>query len=464
MVAPRMKKPVVFVPVLAALLIAKPAGATAIFGGGKPILIQEDYVFLHHDDATKRVHLLYAARVAPAFVRVQMGLPTPSTPTLEQLTIDLPESLHKLIAPHEMRLHKRPPAPPPPWIPTSTRFDSFIESASSADHVFDADWTKSYVDKGFSIAVAAVTTPDDQRLEVLSPTIHISYVSERLGLARREPPLPIKMDDELEPDGPEKPRPPFTITVSKVEPKQKGLTVESMSSVWGNPPGALQTCHEAFLEKKPNASTTVNFLATMRPKGDIVAFEILEATKDPADKELGSCIEKVLRAKQLPSTSEGYEVTARIDFTPPRVPARRTHIVTIGSAKYVWRSMPASVRVEQDFEILPQDLVLAMSAEVRKALNLRNDERVWVTHWLDRSTRRTSAEDIEFERQVLPARGKPGALEPEVHDADLDRARPKKVLTSQTTSRKRRNVWAVLSIVIVSLLAALGIAWREMRG
>ena len=107
-----------------------------------------------------------------------------------------------------------------------------------------------------------------------------------------------------------------------------------------------------------------------------------------------------------------------------------------------------------------------MSDAVRRALNVRDDERVWVTHWLDRSVRRANADDIEFERQVLPARGQPGALEPEVPDADLNRVAPKKIATvaqSQTISRKRRNAWAVLSMIVLSLAVALGIGWNEVR-
>lgn len=455
----------VVLPIFAAMLLTKPAGAVALFGNGKPVLVHEDYVILHYDDTTKRVHVLLAARMAPAFARIRLGLPTPSAPKIGQLVIDLPDALHKLITPHEMRLRKTPPAPPALWNPEGARLDSFVLPGGSADRIFDAAWLQSYVDKGFSIAVGAINTPEDERIEIVSPTIHISYESERLGLARREPPLPIQGEDEPGADVPEKPRLPVTIAVSKVEPKQLGLTSESMAAIWGKRPGALLECYEAFLERKPDAATTVNFSATIRPKGDVVGFKALEPTKDPAGKKLESCVEKVLRTKQLPARTEGYEVRAQVVFTPPHVPARRTHIVTIGSSKYVWRNMPASVRLEHDFEVLPLDLKLAMRDDVRKALNLRNGERVWISHWLDRSARRTSAEDIEFERQDLPARGEPGALALEGNDADLDRPKhAKKVAVSQTISRKRRNALLILGVLVVSLAGALGIAVREMRG
>jgi hypothetical protein len=276
--------------------------------------------------------------------------------------------------------------------------------------------------------------------------------------------LPLTVEDDPDTFALDKPRQPVTIAVSKVEPKQVGLTSQSITTILSNRPGALLACYETFLERKPNESTTVNFKATIRPKGDVVAFKALDSSKDPAGKELESCVAKVLRAKQLPAMTEGYEVQARVVFAPPRIPARRTRIVTIGSSKYVWRNMPTSVRLEQDFEISPQDLKMAMRDDVRKALNLRDDGRVWVSHWVDRSARRTTAEDIEFERQDLPALGEPGTLALEVFDADLDRGKnAKRVSKGKTISSKHRQTFMMLGLLVLSLAAALGIAGREMR-
>jgi len=451
-------------PVLAASFATTPARAVAVVGGDKPVMVQEDYVFLHHDEAAKRVHILFAARVAPAFRRVTMGIPTPEYPTIHRMAPHLPDVLHKLIAPHEMRLGKHAPVPPAPWIPEGARFDSFVEGADSADHVFDAAWTKSYVDKGFFIAALGVTTPEDGRLEVMSPTTHISFASERLVLARREPRLPMP-EEPPDLDLPDKPRLPVEVSVSKVEPRQTGLTAESITRLLSNRPGELLTCYEHFLERRPNTTVTLSLKTTVRPKGDVVSIKWVDPPKDLQTKELGACMTKVLQSKALPKADEGYEFQSSIVLTPPRIPARRTHIVTIGSSKHVWRDVPASVKLVEDFEILPQDVELAMTAETRKLLGMRNGERVWVSHWLDRSVRRTEAADVEFERQELPARGEAGALPPEVHDADVDRPkRMENVSAGQTSSRKRRNALAMLGMLVLSLAAALGIAGREMRG
>lgn len=455
-----------FLAILAALLITKSADAAAIFAGGKPAMVHEDYVFLHHDAATNQVHILFAARVAPAFRRVTMGIPTPNSPTIEHIVVDLPDVLHKLIAPHRMRLNKRPPAPPAPWTPNAARFDSFVETARSADHVFDAAWTQSYVDKGFFIAALEVTTPEeDERLEVLSPTAHISFTSERLVLARREPPLPVRGDDDAGVGVPDKPHRPVEVSVSNVEPSQVGLTADAMARILRNRQNALLDCYEKFLEQNPNTAMTLRFESTIRPKGDVIAIKLLEAQKETASKELGVCVTKILRKTPMLSANEGYKFQSSILLTPRHIPARRTHIVTIGSSKYIWRNAPASVRLEEDFEILPIDLTLAMRADLRRSLGVRDDERVWVSHWVDRSARRTQAEDTEFERQDLPPREENAALPLEVHDADSTRAKHvTNVLADQTVSRKRRNAFVMLGVVVLGLAAALGITWSEMRG
>lgn len=452
----------VLLPLAATLLGTTPAQAVAISAEKKPTMVHEDYVILHHDTSAKRVHVLFAARVAPAFRRVTMGIPTPASPTIEPLGLDLPDVLHKLVAPHYMRLSKHPPAPPAPWMPKRARLDWFIESADSAARVFDAAWTKSYVDKGFFIAALGVTTPEDGRLEVMSPTVHISFDSERLVLARREPPLPMQ-DESPDADLPDKPPLAMKISVTQIKPEPPGVTPETILRSLRNYSDELLACYEHFLERKPNLGATLSFKTTIRPKGDVVAIK--EGADDPLTKELGTCVSSVLRAKQVASASEGYEFQSNIVFTPPRIPARRTHIVTIGSSKYVWRNLPASVKLGEDFEILHDDLVRAMGPNVRKTLGLRDGERVWVSHWVDRSVRRRQAEDVEFERQDLPARGEAGALPTEVKEADLER--PKRVTNvsaSQTISRKRKSAWAVLGLLVLSLAAALGIARSEMRG
>lgn len=156
-------------PFCAILFASSPALAVAVSGGEKPVMVHEDYVLLHHDETAKRVHVLYAARLAPAFRRIAMGIPTPTTPTIESVVVDLPAVLHALVTPTSMRMTKRGPVPPAPWIPDGAKLDTFIESATTtADHVFDAAWTKSHLDKGYFIAGMGVTTPEDGRIEVVS--------------------------------------------------------------------------------------------------------------------------------------------------------------------------------------------------------------------------------------------------------------------------------------------------------
>lgn len=453
----------VVLPIVAGLVWAAPAQAVGLFGGGKPVMVQEDYVFLTRDATTKQVHVLFSARVEPAFRRVQIGFPTPTTPTLEHVVVDLPEVLHKLIAPHEMRARRHPPAPPAPWITSGARVDTYVISAGSADQTFDAAWTQSYVGKGYFIATTGVVTPEDGRIEVFSPTMHISFTAERLTLPRREPPLPRKGAD-IPAALPDKPRLPVEVTVTKVEPRQKGLSGETLGRILNDRPADLLTCYERLLEKKPNLALTLALESTVRPKGDIVAFKMLDGATEPVTKELSACVTKVLQNKQLVKANEGYAIQLRIAFTPPRLPARRTHILAIGPSKYVWRNLPSSVRLDHDFEILPLDLQLALGADIRKVLGFREGERVWVSHWLDQNVRRAEAEDIEFEEQALPALGEPGALPPLVHDADLDRPKPSaNVPSRQTISRKQKHVGALLGVLLVGMLAALGTALFDTR-
>jgi hypothetical protein len=210
---------------------------------------------------------------------------------------------------------------------------------------------------------------------------------------------------------------------------------------------------------------TLDFETTIRPKGDVIAIKMRETPTEAASLELGTCVTKVLRAKQMLRADEGYKFQSTITFTPPRIPARRTHIVTIGSSKYVWRNVPASVRLEEDFEVLPKELTQAMSGETRKALGLPHDERVWVSHWLDRSARRTRAEDVEFERHDLPAHGEPGALLPDVPDTDLTRHAPTPIKSAKyKNSRKNRQSFTMLGVLAVSLAIGLWMARSELSG
>lgn len=453
-----------FLPILAGICIATPASAVAVFGGGKPVMVHEDYIFLHRDPVTKQLHVLLSARVAPAFRRVQIGYPTPTNPTLEQVTVDLPEVLHKLIAPHEMRARNHPPAPPAPWMLNGARVDTYVVQAGSADQTFDATWTKSYVDKGFFIGVTGIVTPEDERLEVLSPTMHISFASERLVLPRREPPLPMQNADDGV-DLPEKPRLPVELAASRITPKQRDLSDATLTRTLQDRPGAILECYERFLERSPNQSFVLEFALTIHPKGEVVAIKDVGKPEDAAVQSLAECSKKVLQAKQFGKNDKGYDFQAAITFTPPRIPARRTHIIAMGSSKYVWPNVPQGVRLEEDFEILPLDLKLAVDEKLRRSIGLRDDERVWVSHWVDRTARRTEALDVEFVEQALPARGEPGALAVDGEQAAPPRPRADvEALSRQTISSKRKRAMAMLSVLVLAVLGALGMAWREMRG
>lgn len=456
-------KRIALLPLFAGLLFARPANAAAVFGGGKPVMVHEDYVLLHRDPATKQVHVLLAARVAPAFPRVQIGYPTPTNPTLEHVAIDLPEVLHKLIAPHEMRAKSHPPAPPAPWIPNGARVDTYVENAGSAEHVFDATWTKSYVDKGFFIGVTGVVTPEDGRVEVLAPTMHISFVSERLVLPRREPPLPLQSAKDGA-DLPEKPRLPVELAASKITPRQPDISEATLTSMLQDRPAELLQCYERFLERSSDQGFVLEFALTVHPKGTVVAVKDVGKPEGDALQGLAECSKTVLQSKQFGKNAKGYEFQATVTFTPPRIPARRTHIIVVGSSKYVWPNMPKGVRLEEDFEVLPIDLRLALDEKNRRTLGFRDDERVWVSHWVDRTARRTQALDVEFVEEALPAPGGAGALTADGEQAAPPRPRVMDTLPGQTISKKRKRAIAMLSVLVLAMVGALGLGWREVRG
>lgn len=456
-----MKPFVLFLCLFAALLTAKPAHAVATFAGGKPVQVQEDYVLLYQDPATNQLHVLYAARAAPAFPRVQFGYPTPSAPTIEQVVIDLPETLHKLIAPHEMRLDKHPPAPPAPWVPMGARFDSYTENKGSAEHVFDAAWTKSYVDKGFFIAGLGIVTDDDGRVEIVSPAVHLSFASERMMLARREPPLSRPIDEAKDVDLPAKPGVPVEISIFKTEPQLMALAPESAAIRLQNRARPLLDCYEIYLEQKPNAPVTLEFVTTIRPQGDVIESKGLGKLEDEPSKKLSACLSNVLKKQRIPNLNEGYKFHWRIALTPTRLPARRTHIMAIGSSKYVWPNQPASIRLEHDFEVLPLDAKLAIPDSLRKAIRWQENQRVWISHWVDKSARRVEAEDVIFEKQELPARGEPGALA--IEPPTTPPTKNEKLAAPGKRQKTNHSDIPLIAFLLSGLAIALVVVVRELR-
>lgn len=454
-------KTFVLLTACAGLFVAAPAGAVALFAGGKPVQVQEDYIFLYQPPETKELHVLYSARAAPAFPRVQLGYPTPVAPAIEGITIDLPDALHKLVAPHDMRLDKLPPAPPAPWIPMGARLDSYTENKASADHIFDAAWTKSYVDKGYSIAGLGIVTDDDGRVEVVSPSVHISFASERMELARREPSLPLAVDEVQDGDLPTKPRDPVEVKVFKTEPQLVDLAPESAAMRLQNRSRPLLDCYEIYLEKNPNKSVTLEFVTTIRPQGDVIEIKRSGKLEDEPTKKLSGCLAKVLEQQKIPKLDQGYKFHWRIALHPPRRPARRTHIIALGASKYVWPNLPASVRLEHDFEILRQDVTLAIPEGVRRAIHWLDSERVWVSHWVDKSARRVEAEDVVFERRDLPARGEAGALP--LEKPMPTRVPDKKAIANPGKKKVLDRKIPMVAILALGVLAALGLAYRESR-
>ncbi len=431
--------------------------------------VREDYVLLHHDEAAKRLHVLYAARISPAHPRILIGFPTQATPQIETLgAVDLPKLLHALITPNLIRETQRGPVAPVPWISTGATLSGFVVGPSTADVPFDADWTKSYVDKGFFIASLEVQTPADQRLEVLTPTGHISFESQKLVLQRREPPLPTFPTTDEEPaEDPDKPHAPFEVKVDKIEPSTLGLSTETIGAALSKAPGPLVACYETFLERRPGDAAKMSLEIVVRPKGEVATIRVAAQANDQAGKELEACVVAQLRKKPLSRADEGYKLAVQLSFTPPRTPSRRTHVITLGHSKYAWRNAPGGVRLSEDFEVAPEDVARALNVQTRKALGLQDGQRLWLSHWIDRETRRTMAEDVEFVRQDLPRAGEPGTLpvpeEKPATDVHGWKKSPTKNASRGHTSQRRRTAGALAGMALVIVLA-LWIARAEVRG
>ncbi|TKD00434.1 hypothetical protein [Polyangium fumosum] len=440
--------------------LVSPAGAVALGGATPSPVVHEDYLIVSHDEASGRQHVLFAARLAPAAPRVLMGLPTPSTPTIEPLPkLDLAALVHTLVEPYERRTRGRAPAPPAAWVLDRSTLSGFVVAPSAGEQPFDASWTKGYVDRNFSFAVLDVVTPPGGPLEIMTPAAHISFDAPRVIVARREPPRAEPPVDEAQ----EGAAIPLVVESVRAEPKAIAPSSEAIARVLRARSGPLLDCYETFLERRPGEATKVTIEASIRPKGDTASLRSPSEKGEEATRAFATCVVKILRARQFPRTDEGWKFSADLAFKPPRTPARRTHLVLVGSSRYVWKDPPASARLLHDFEAKPEDVARAMAPELRRGMGLPEGKRLWISHWLDRDVRRALAEDALFDREDLPADGAPGTLsapsgKPEVRPAaESPREKPR----ARSRSKRTENAIAAAAALVFTVALALWLARDE---
>jgi hypothetical protein len=422
--------------------------------------VHEDIVFVVYDAAAHREHVLYAARLAPAAARVSLGLVTPAPSAIEPLPgVDLGAALHALVAPNEARSRGRPPSPPAPWSSRGATIrgtSTPLGKQGIAALPFDARWLGAYGDQGFSLGLLEVTAPADGRVELVTPAVHLAFDAEQPIVVRREPPRALA--PELE--GTQSPRLPVVVEAVSPSPKQAAPSEEAVAKVLRARAADLLDCYERFLEERPGEARKVTVEAVIRPKGEPASTRQTGDAGDATDAELGSCVARAIKQRQFPRTDAGWRFSADLAFTPPRTPARRTHVVALGPERLRWEALDAQGKLAHDFEVAPEDLAQAFAPELRRAMGLTESPRVWLTHWLDRDERRTAAADVIFARAELPADGEPGTLGHARTQADARgqaaRKEAPRAARAASPPRKRwRRMAPVASMLGVCLLAVL---------
>jgi len=452
---------------LAAITLAAPrtASAVAVASNDAATAVHEDVVFVVYDEVARREHMLYAARLAPAAPRVSLGLLTPSAAAIEPLPgVDLMAALHALVAPHEARSLGRPPAPPAPWsargatlVGTSTP----LGKEAAAEKLFDAQWLGAHGEQGggLSLALLGVTAPVEDRVELVTPAVHLAFDADRPMLVRREPP-------RAAPPEPDVPSPRLPVVVESVQPSPKDAapSEEAIAKVLRARTADLLACYERFLEQRPGEARKITVEAVIRPKGEPASTRLAGERGDATEAELGTCVATAIKGRQFPRTDAGWRFSADIAFTPPRTPARRTHVVTLGPSRLAWEAPEAKGKLAHDFEISPADLAQAFAPELRRAMGLPEGRRIWLTHWLDRDERRTTAGDVIFTQAEIPADGEPGTLG-HVQAQVLQRAgagpkaaAPRDAKTKRASSTRWR-MWPVAGSFGVAALAVLLGLW-----
>jgi hypothetical protein len=445
-----------------ALALATPRSSLAVGVGGAdpPPAVHEDVVFVVYDEARHREHVLYAARMAPAAPRVSLGLPTPAPAVIEPLPgVDLGAALHALVAPQEARSLGRPPSPPAPWSSRGATIRGTSTPLGKEDTAalpFDAKWLGAYGDQGFSLGLFEVTAPADRRVELVTPAVHLAFDAERPILVRREPPRPLAP----EPEGVPSPRLPVVVEAVSPSPKEAAPSEEAVAKVLRARTADLLECYERFLEQRPGEARKVTVEAVIRPKGEPASARPTGDEGDATEAELGTCVARAVKQRQFPRTDAGWRFSADLAFTPPRTPARRTHVVALGPQRLRWEAPEAQGKLAHDFEVAPEDTAQAFAPELRRAMGLPESQRIWLTHWLDRDERRTAAADVIFARAELPADGEPGTLGHARTRAEArvqaERKEAPRAARAQSPPRKRwRRMLPVASLLGVSALAVL---------
>ncbi len=444
-----------------ALTLALPRAALAVStGGAEPLpVVQEDVVFVVYDEAAHREHLLYAARLAPAAPRFSLGLPTPAPATVEPLPgIDLAAALHALVAPQETRSRGRSPAPPAPWSARGATISGAptpLTKEVRAALPFDPKWLGDYGEQGFSLALLEVTAPADKRVEMVTPAVHLAFAADRPILVRREPPRALAPEPADLPN----PRLPVVVEAVRPSPKEAAPSEEAVAKVLRARTTDLLACYERFLEQRPGEPRKIRVEAVIRPKGEPASANQTGDKGDAVDAELGACLVRAVKGRQFPRTDAGWRFSADLAFTPPRTPARRTHLVALGPERLRWEAPEARGKIAHDFEVAPADLARAFAPDLRRALGLPEGGRIWLTHWLDRDERRTAAPEVIFTRAEIPADGEPGTLGHVQVQADArgqgEQKQARATSTQRSSPRRWRRLGPVAGLAGAALLAVL---------
>jgi hypothetical protein len=451
----------------AGLVVAAPDEAVAAPA------IREDYLLLVDDGRSQR--LFYAARVEPSTASLRVLVPAPGDASrVAAHDLDLPATVHALVAGLSQRAGKPTPVPPAPW---STR--GATATAALIGPVADAalpaearSWAEALAPRFPRLAALDVRAPADGRIEVLTPTLEVRWPGRATAIAWREPASAAR-----EP-APEVARPSGwePLRVEDIERSTKAApSAETLGKILRGRRDAARACHAAFVEARPGEAVAARTRVIVNRRGDTITAVPVPvrddadaatsagaagasdagapdagsgAAVDAAREALAKCIAKVLRETQLPRIDEEYEVRVTVRFDAPPVPPRRTHLLLLGRERLRWASPPPQAQLLREGEATARDVEAALPVAVRDELDAAPGARWWAAEYLDTSDRRVASPDLSLAIEPLPAAERPAP-------PTNPRA---KATTARSTSGRH------LARLAVALVAALAVVMALLLG